>query len=313
MSLKEKKNTASSAKDKRNKKKNEKINEELNRDLATIIGKKRSFAMAEAHKRLRTNVLFSFAEDGQCHVIGLTSAMAHEGKSTTSMNLAYDLMKAGKKVVLIAADMRLSRVEKVLEINRAPGLSNVLVGKCSLQSVIQRSTVLDNLPVISCGDIPPNPTELLSSRRFAAVIDALKAVYEYVIIDLPPVTDVADALIVSKLADGILVVVRQNFADKRLLDDTVNQLTHSEARIIGFVLTCSQRKNKYGAYKYRKSIARRRGDYGYYDYYRRSYYGYYHRPHSGSDSYWHEQSPYEQAGETADVQPPYETTPPEDK
>lgn len=298
--MKDKKNTVTTAKNPRKTKKQEKINNELSRSLSTTIGKKRSFAMAEAHKRLRTNILFSFADEGKCRVIGITSAMAHEGKSTTSMNLAYDLMKAGKKVILIAADMRLSRVEKVLEINRAPGLSNLLVGKCGLQGVIQSTPVLDNLKVISCGDIPPNPTELLSSKRFAAVIEALRGVYEYVIIDLPPVTDVSDALIVSKLTDGMLIVVRQEFADKHLLDDTVHQLLLSEAHIIGFVLTCAQRKNTYSTYKYRNRGGRHSYGYGYeydYGYYRRDYYGHYHGHHHDNDPYWQETPPYDMEAE----------------
>ena len=277
----------------------EKLNEAFDQELSSTIGKKRSFAMAEAHKRLRTNIMFSYADEGKCHVIGLTSAMAHEGKSTTSINLAYDLMKAGKKVLLIDADMRLSRMAKVLEVNRAPGLSNVLVGKSSLQAVIQRVELLEGLKMITCGDIPPNPTELLASKRFAAVLDALKGVYEYVIIDLPPVTEVSDALIVSKLTDGILIVVRQDFVDKRLLDDTVHQLGLSEARIVGLVLTCAQRKSKYGKYKYSKNLSKSRGGYGGYGYYKSGPYGYYRGRSSGSDSYWQEATTYEQAAQEA--------------
>ncbi len=302
--MKDKKKTPAAAAPAHDKKK-DKMNEVLDRELSATVGKKRSFAMAEAHKRLRTNILFSFADEGKCHIIGLTSAMAHEGKSTTSMNLAYDLMKAGKKVILVDADMRLSRVAKVLEINRAPGLSNVLVGKSTLQSVIQRADVLDGLKVIACGDIPPNPTELLSSKRFAAVLDALKEVYEYVIIDLPPVTEVSDALIVSKLADGVLIVVRQDFADKRLLDDTVHQLTLSDARIVGMVLTCAQRRSKYGKYKYQKNMGKNR-TYGS-GYYQSKYgYNYYHRRSDKNDAYWQDQNSYEQADE--DAQNAYDDT-----
>lgn len=237
-------------------------------DIAATIGKNRSFAMTEAHKRLRTNVMFSFADDSECHVIGVTSAMAHEGKSTTSINLAYDLMKAGKKVLLIDADMRLSKVCKLLEITRSPGLSNMLVGKNNGENLVQHSAVQDGLPVISCGDIPPNPTELLSSKRLEIMLGALKKVYEYIVIDLPPIAEVSDAIIVSKLADGMILVVRQEFVDKRLLDDAIHQLRLSEAKIIGFVMTCAQFESKYGKYgkykykKYGKKYGYRQG-YGY--------------------------------------------------
>ena len=176
-------------------------------DYSSVIGKNRPFATAEAHKRLRTNVTFSFTEGTGCRVIGVTSAMAHEGKTTTSINLAYDLMEAGHKVLLVDADMRLSRIAHFLEVNRVPGLSNVLVGKQNLNSAIQRSGLHDGMEVITCGDFPPNPTELLSSKRFAGMLEALRSEYEYIVVDLPPVAEVSDALIASKVVDGMVVVV----------------------------------------------------------------------------------------------------------
>ncbi|MBQ8249173.1 MAG: CpsD/CapB family tyrosine-protein kinase [Clostridia bacterium] len=253
-------------------------------EVASTIGRKRSFAMAEAHKRLRTNIMFSFADDSECHIIGVTSAMAHEGKTTTSINLAYDLMKAGKRTLLIDADMRMSRVPKLLEVEATPGLSNILVGKGDNINAVRASVLHDGLQVIPCGDIPPNPTELLSSKRFEILLNAFKETYEYIVIDLPPVAEVSDALIASKLVDGMIVVVRQEYVDKRLLDDTIHQLNLSGARIIGLVLTCAQYKTKYGKYKYKKSGGYKysRGSYGY-GYGKHS--GYYsrgaHRHHSG--------------------------------
>ena len=234
--------------------------------VASTIGSRRPFANAEAYKRLRTNVLFSFSDDRKSHVIGVTSAMANEGKSTTAINLAYDMMKAGKRVLLIDADMRLSCIAMNLEIHRSPGLSNILAGNDNGENIVQRSPVQDHLPVISCGDIPPNPTELLSSNRMNIMLEIWKEQYEYIIIDLPPVTEVADALIVSKLTDGIIVVVRQDYTDQRLLADIIQQLRHSESNIIGFVMTCAPNETKYYKYKYRKYHARKYG-YGCYSAY----------------------------------------------
>lgn len=236
-------------------------------DYSAVIGKKRPFATAEAHKRLRTNVMFSFAEDSRCRVIGVTSAMAHEGKSITSINLAYDLMMAGQKVLLIDADMRMSNFKKILGLNSSPGLSNLLVGKEESVRSIQACEALDGLRIIVCGDTPPNPSELLASKRMDAVLDSLRAIFDYIIIDLPPVVAVTDALIVSKLTDGMIVVARQDYADKRLIDDTVRQLQLQEANIIGFVLNCSRIENKYYGSKYGKY-----GRYGKYGYYAHSYY-----------------------------------------
>ena len=262
-------------------------------EIASTIGRKRSFAMAEAHKRLRTNIMFSFADESECHIIGVTSAMAHEGKTTTSVNLAYDLMKAGKKTLLIDADMRLSRIPKLLDIEAVPGLSNILVGKGEAQNVVRVSESLDGLQVITCGDIPPNPTELLASKRFDLLLSALRKTYEYIIIDLPPVAEVSDALIASKLIDGMIVVVRQEYVDKYLLDDTIHQLNLSGSRILGLVMTCAQYKTKYGKYKYKKSNGYKyiyRGSYGYGKY--SAYYsrgGNRHRPsYSYSYAYQHQ-------------------------
>ncbi len=238
-------------------------------NYASVIGRKRPFATAEAHKRLRTNVMFSFAEDSECRVIGVTSAMAHEGKTTTSINLAYDLMKAGQKVLLIDADMRMSNFVKILGVEKSPGLSNLLVGREENIKCIQFAADLDGLRVISCGDIPPNPSELLSSKRMVAVLESLRKSFNYIVIDLPPIAAVSDALIVSKMTDGMIVVVRQDFADKRLMDDTVRQLQFHEANIIGFVMNCTHVENKYyGKYgKYGKYG--RYGRYGKYGYYYR--------------------------------------------
>jgi len=221
-------------------------------DLKSTIGPGRPFAMAEAHKRLRTNVFFSFADNNECRVIGVTSAMAHEGKSTTSINLAYDILQAGKKVLLIDADMRLSRIAGVLSLKFSPGLSNVLVGENNGESLVQYASNLKNLSVITCGEIPPNPTELLSSRRMEVLLETLKKGYDYIVIDLPPVSAVSDALIVAKMTDGIIVVVRQDYVDKNLLEDTVRQLKFNEAHIIGFVMNGSRTESKYYKYKYKR-------------------------------------------------------------
>ena len=231
-------------------------------DYSSVIGKKRPFATAEAHKRLRTNVMFSFPEGEGCRVIGITSAMAHEGKTTTSINLAYDLQKVGKRVLLIDADMRMSNIVKILGVNKAPGLSNLLVGREEHLKCVQTSTMLEELRIISCGDVPPNPSELLSSKRMAAVIESLRNVFDYIILDLPPIAAVSDALVVSALADGMIIVARQDYADKRLMDDAVRQLQFHEANIIGFVMNCSHVENRYYG-KYGKY-----GRYGKYGYYR---------------------------------------------
>jgi len=215
-----------------------------------MVGDGLSFAATEAYKRLRTNILFSFAGESSCKIIGVTSSLRGEGKSTTSANLAYSLAEAGKYTLLLDADMRLPNVHKKTGVNQSPGLSNLLVGMHDGANLIQSSDMHKNLKIMSAGDIPPNPTELLSSKRMGGTLNLLCEKYDYIIIDLPPVDVVADALIVSKLAHGMIIVVRQNYVDKNTLDNTVRQMKYHEANILGLVVNCAESNEKYYKGKY---------------------------------------------------------------
>lgn len=132
------------------------------------------------------------------------------------------------------------------------------------EGIVQRVPDLGNLAVIACGDVPPNPTELLSSRRMGSLLDTLKKSYDYIILDLPPVGAVSDAIIVSKRCDGIIIVARQDYVDKRAIDDTIRQLKLNEANIIGFVVTCSNSGGKYYKSKYKRYYGKYGRSYGYY-------------------------------------------------
>lgn len=221
-------------------------------NTSVTIGSSLNFAAAEAYKRLRTNILFSFAGEEKCRIIGVTSSLKGEGKTTTSINLAYTLAEAGKRVLLLDADMRMSNIHKVLKIQQSPGLSNLLVGLNNAH-LVQPSGIHKNLSVITAGDIPPNPSELLNARRMQAVLNLLSEKMDLIIIDLPPVDAVADALIVSKLTDGMIVVARQNYVDKRVLDNTVRQLRFHDANILGFVVNCTEIEKKYYKKSYYKN------------------------------------------------------------
>ena len=212
------------------------------------IGSNLSFAAAEAYKRLRTNLMFSFAGEEKCRVIGVTSSIKGDGKTTTSINLAYTLAEVGKRVLLLDADMRMSNIHKVLKIQQSPGLSNLLVGLNNTH-VVQPSGIHKNLNVITAGEIPPNPSELLNAKRMQALLELLSDKMDFIIIDLPPIDAVTDALIVSKLTDGMIIVARQNYVDKRVLDNTVRQLRFHDANILGFVMNGTEIEKKY----YRKS------------------------------------------------------------
>ena len=205
-----------------------------------MIGPGMNFASAEAYKLLRTNLMFSFSGGSTNHVIGVTSSFRGEGKSLTAINLAYTMAEAEKKVLLIEGDMRLPTLAKRLGFYSKPGLSNLLVGLNTIGSAVQqyRAEVEGKeitVDVIVSGDIPPNPSELLGSERMQTLLDRLRERYDYVILDLPPVTAVTDAVIASHIVDGMVVVVRSEHAVRGGLSDTMRQLNLADAHILGFV------------------------------------------------------------------------------
>lgn len=217
-----------------------------------------SFAGKEAYKRLRTNVQFSFADEEICHVVGVTSAQPSDGKSTSSINLAYSMAQLGKKVLLIDADMRRSTIHLRLGVEAKPGLSNLLTEVNNVGSAVQQYVPGDGsegFDVLSAGDVPPNPSELLNSERMARLISKLTAVYEFVVVDLPPVGAVVDAQTVSKLVDGMLVVVRENHCSRFVMDECISQLKLTGTKILGFIVngsvagaSKSGSYSKYGGY-----------------------------------------------------------------
>lgn len=226
----------------------------------TAICENMNFAASEAYKRLRTNILFSFTDNTSCRVVGITSALRGEGKSITAINIAYTMALNGKKVLLIDADMRIPSISKKLELNKGTGLSNLLVGLDKVNETFQRYDCPMHdvgFDIIPAGDLPPNPAELLGSKRMASLLTSLKQHYDYIFIDLPPVCAVSDALIVSKVTDGMIIVVRQDYCRTDTLKETVRQLEFVEANIIGFVYNGaddgSASYGKYGKYgKYSK-------------------------------------------------------------
>lgn len=207
-----------------------------------LVGGNISFAAAEAYKLLRTKLQFSFADGQECHIVGLSSALTGEGKSLTAVNLAYSASQLGKQVLLIDCDMRRPTLAERLHIQKTPGLSDFLTGQISAAELIQVCGIKENAQgfhVISAGRIPPNPMELLSSARMEKMLALLRNKYDYIILDLPPVGEVSDALVAAKLTDGMLLVVRQNFCDRIALNAAVRQFEFVDARILGAVFNCT--------------------------------------------------------------------------
>ncbi len=202
-----------------------------------FFGENMSFAASEAYKLLRTKVQFSFADENDCHVICTTSAFSGEGKSLSAINLAASLSQLDKKVILVDCDLRRPSVAKKLQLTVVPGLSDYLTRNVESEEIIRHFSLGENInfDVIPGGRIPPNPMELLSSARMEKITSAFKDSYDYVIFDLPPIEEVGDALVAAKLADGVIMVVRQDHCNRLALDSSIKQLEFLEAKIIGIV------------------------------------------------------------------------------
>lgn len=215
-----------------------------------LLGNHLNFAASEAYKLLRTNLMFALPDNKECRIIGITSALQGEGKSTTSVNLAYTIAQTGERVLLIEADMRLPNVAQRLALRPTLGLSDLLAGFCTQAEAIQESGMMDNFRIIAAGSIPPNPMELLGSEQMTQQLAELKKEFDFIIFDLPPVNAVADGLVISRLVQGMVVVVRQDYGDRRSLSVAVRRLQYLNVKILGFVMTYSRTEKK--SYKYHK-------------------------------------------------------------
>jgi polysaccharide biosynthesis transport protein len=214
---------------------------------------------AEAFKSIRTNVLFSSAEDGMRSVV-VTSSGPGEGKSIVSANLAVALAQAGQRVLLIDGDMRRPRVHEIFGADQEPGLSNILTGVAKSGDAIRRCPTVHGLWLLSSGHIPPNPAELLGSHRFRDFVGSLEDHFDWVVIDSPPVLVVTDSSIVANHASGVVFVVGSDKTSRQAARTAVEQLDAANARIIGSVLN-------------RVNLARHQ--YYYSSYYRKEYSKYY--------------------------------------
>lgn len=213
-----------------------------------ILNKNTNFAIQEAYKRLRTNIRFCI-RDQKCKKFCLTSGQAGEGKSITLLNLAISIAQTGKKVLLIDADLRRPAVARLLVEKASPGLSEVLVGEVRAVDAI-RPEVYPNLDILFSGEIPPNPSEILSGEQMQELIESSTEKYDYILVDTPPVNVVTDACVIANLLDGVMLLAWQNRSKKDALRQAVSNLQLTGANILGYILNgvVSEGNRYYGNY-----------------------------------------------------------------
>ncbi|MDN3311623.1 polysaccharide biosynthesis tyrosine autokinase [Microbacterium oryzae] len=204
------------------------------KDRSIILESDPQNPRAEAFRTLRTNLQFLDLEGAHSFVV--TSSVPSEGKSTTATNLAIALADAGRRVVLIDADLRKPKVATYLGIEGGAGLTDVLIGRADVTDVIQRWG-RKSLYVLPSGKIPPNPSELLGSKRMRALLDDLGREADVILLDAPPLLPVTDAAILSKETSGTIVAVAAGTTHRRQLEGAINALETVGARIAGLVLT----------------------------------------------------------------------------
>ena len=227
-----------------------------------LLSDKSPFSVQEAYKTLRTNVSFSLPGSG-CKCIGVISANRGDGKSSIASNLSISLGQINKRVALIDCDLRLPTIAKKFEVSSTPGLSNYLSGGVRDIPIIHEQT--RGVDIIPSGNIPPDSTTLISSKEMIDLVNKLKTMYDYIVFDFPPINIVSDAMLLSDIIDGYLVVVRQDSSEFQMIDETIRQMRFADAKIIGFVYNGKGGvRKKYYKNRYYKN-------YKYYSYYKKSH------------------------------------------
>ena len=204
--------------------------------------------ISEQYRTIRTNLQFA-AVDQDLRSLVVTSSGPEDGKSVTTANLAVVYAQQGKKVLLIDADLRKPTVHYTFRLDNLQGLSTILVGESILEDSIN-STDVENLDVISCGPIPPNPSELLASRRMELVLEQAKRLYDIVIFDTPPVLAVTDAKILANIVDGSLLVIRSTQTEIDAAKRAKETLETAHGKLFGTVLNDRDKKTSNYYYYY---------------------------------------------------------------
>ena len=222
----------------------------MSKVLEKIISiRKPKSPISESYRGIRTSIEFSNL-DKEMKVINVTSSMQGEGKTTVITNLAVSFANLEKKVLLLEGDLRNPSVHRMFNISNINGLTDILLNNKNFAECVH-CTEVKNLHILTCGAVPPNPSEILSSKKMKDFINELREYYDYIFIDTPPIGIVTDAGIISTYSDGCVFVVGSKQCDIEMAKIAKKRLEDVGANIIGAVLNKFEAEgNGYNYYNY---------------------------------------------------------------
>ncbi|WP_192043671.1 CpsD/CapB family tyrosine-protein kinase [Paenibacillus rhizovicinus] len=209
--------------------------------------------ISEAYRTLRTNLQYA-GVDRSLQLLMVTSASPREGKTTTINNLAAAYAQADKSVLLIDADLRKPTAHQTFQLSNRCGLTHVLAGNASAREAV-KETHIRNLSVMPSGSIPPNPSELLASRKMDLLLDELRQMFDLVLIDTPPVLAVSDAQIMASRCDGVLLVINAKSVKRQHALKARDALHFVQAKIVGVAMNQTAASELNGYYSYMQASA----------------------------------------------------------
>ena len=220
------------------------------RPIAPHLSASSPFAIKEAYNSIRTKLIFT-GKGEKCPIFAVTSSLASDGKTTNAVNLAISFAIAEQRVLLIDADMRKASIHRHFNCESRDGLSEVLAGLTSQLNL--RKTEVPFLTILTAGQIPPNPAELLSTDKMDTLLEYVRGYFDYVIIDTPPVNIVTDATVLAEKVTGFVFVTQAGKNHIRDITDAIRQLEEMNANIVGMVLNDpgNEAESHYG-YRYKR-------------------------------------------------------------
>ena len=218
------------------------------------------FSIKETYNSIRTKLMFT-GKGESCPTFVVTSSLAGDGKTTTAVSLAVSIASAEQRVLLIDADMRKPSIHRYFNMEYSDGLSEFLAGLTDQPNL--RYAEADGVTVLTAGQIPPNPAELLGSKQFDVLLEKMRERFDYIIIDTPPVNIVTDATVFASSITGYVFVVQSGKNQRRDLQDAIRQIEEMNGNIVGLVLNDPENKaERHYSYRYNKYY--RYGKYKYY-------------------------------------------------